>query len=84
MKKTIATFTLAAIMTFGTTFANAGLLVSDFAGGTTQPDPCKETVKVDSGIIITDIVGIIITDLIGIIITDAVDVPVNCGIIITD
>ena len=37
MKKTIGTITLAVVMTFGATFANAGILVADRAAR-----PCEE------------------------------------------
>lgn len=84
MKKTIATLALTAMMAVSA-FANGGIIISDFSGGTTDKNPCTETVKVDNGIIISDIVGIIISDFTGIIISDLKgDTTVNCGIIISD
>lgn len=89
MKKLLTTVTLAVVMTFTATFANAGITVSDFAP---QNDPCtanstssKEGIIINSstGIIINSLTGIIINSLTGIIINSATDTPpVNCGIII--
>ena len=81
MKNTIATFALTAIMAVSA-FANGGIIVSDF-NGSTPKDPCKETVKVDSGIIVSDIIGIIVSDFTGIIVSDIRE-TVNCGIIVSD
>lgn len=58
MKKTITTITLATIMAFGATFANAGIIIGDKAEET-----CKSTAT--DGIIIGDLLeifGIIIGD----------------------
>ena len=75
MKKTITTITLAMIMAFGATFANAGIIIGD------APTPCSQT----DGIIIGDMFTKIISQIEGIIIGDA---PKPCtqtdGIIIGD
>ncbi len=55
MKKTIATLTLALVMTFGATFANAGILISDVVA-----TPCTQTETKNDGIIIFGKTGIII------------------------
>ncbi len=82
MKNTITTLTLAIVLTFGATFANAGIIVtdrSDQAAGIIVTDlantGCNSTER--RGIIVTDIfgtmaslAGIIVTDLTGIIVTD--------------
>lgn len=84
MKNTIATFALTAIMAVSV-FANGGIIVSDLANNNTEKDPCTETVKVDSGIIVSDIIGIIISDFTGIIVSDLKGTTtVNCGIIVSD
>lgn len=83
MKNTIAAFALTTIMAVSA-FANGGIIVSDFNDNTPK-DPCKETVKVDSGIIVSDIVGILISDFTGILISDFKgSSTVNCGIIVSD
>ncbi len=78
--------TLVTIFTFGTTFANAGIII---AGA--QDEPCTNTetdnggiiiAGVKDGIIIAGFTGIIIAGITGIIIAGASDEPVNCGIII--
>ncbi len=82
MKNTLTTLTLAIVLTFGATFANAGIIItdrSDQAAGIIVTDlantGCKSAEK--GGIIVTDIygtfaslAGIIVTDLTGIIVTD--------------
>jgi hypothetical protein len=65
MKKTFATVALAVVTVFGSTFANAGIIVSDAPapGGIIVGDgkdggsPCKE------GIIVSDAPGIIVSDI---------------------
>ena len=87
LKNTLTATALMAILAFGTTITNAGIIIADLTGDdTTKSDQsCTETtVKVDSGIIIADIIGIIIADLTGIIIADATERNVDCGIIIAD
>ncbi len=84
MKKVITTFTLAAIMMMGATFANAGIIVAGFAGdkGKTA-EPCVETNKDLTGIIVASLTGIIVAGFTGIIVAGATDdAPVNCGIIV--
>ena len=79
---------LTAILMMGTTFANAGIIVTDAAD---QPAPCTDTkIKVDSGIIIagaTGIIvagftGIIVAGFTGIIVAGATNDTVDCGIIV--
>ena len=83
MKNTIAAFALTVIMA-ASAFANGGIIVSDLNGNAPK-DPCKETVKVDSGIIVSDIIGIIVSDFTGIIVSDIrTTTTVNCGIIVSD
>ena len=83
MKKTIASLALTAIMTVSA-FANGGIIVSDLSGNNTDKNACTE-VKVDSGIIVSDIIGIIVSDLTGIIVSDFKGgTTVNCGIIVSD
>jgi hypothetical protein len=85
MKKTLKAMTLAAVMVFGATFAQAGIIVTD------RQASCNEK----EGIIVTDRSGIIVTDrsfggiissIIGIIVTDLVGKSDDgCeGIIVTD
>ena len=81
MKNTIAAFAITAIMAVSA-FANGGIIVSDFNA---PKDPCKDTIKVDSGIIVSDIIGIIVSDFTGIIVSDIRGTTtVNCGIIVSD
>ena len=72
---------MVAVLAFGTTFANAGIII---AGLTDKNDPCTAPVeKVNDGIIIAGFTGIIIAGFTGIIIAGAADQPTtNCGIII--
>ena len=92
VRNIIAAATMSAMLLFGTTFANAGIIV---AGLTDKPetDPCTVTgEKVDSGIIVTDLDGIIVAGLTGIIVAGYTGIivagvkqdttPVNCGIIV--
>jgi hypothetical protein len=86
IKNTVAAATLMAVMVFGTTFANAGIIIAGFneKTKTTRTEPCTgKGEKVDWGIIIAGLNGIIIAGLTGIIIAGAVEEPpTNCGIII--
>jgi hypothetical protein len=76
MKNTIATFTLAIVLTFGATFANAGIMVSD-----AKVNPCATETK--GGIIVTNSPGIIVTNAPGgIIVTNIVNAIL--GIIVTN
>lgn len=84
IKGMIPTTGLIAILAFGTTFANAGILINSLKTETEQP--CTEpTTKVDSGILINSFTGILINSLTGILINSSVDTsttPTNCGILI--
>lgn len=86
LKNTVAALTMIAVLTFGTTFANAGIIIAGFnEKSTTKQEPCREPgeTKERGGIIIAGITGIIIAGLTGIIIAGAADTPQeNCGIII--
>ncbi len=84
LKNMFAAATLMTVMVFGTTFANAGIIIArgsdaDTKQTTTRPTACEEPQSSFVGIIIA-FTGIIIAKT-GIII--AKDTPVvNCGIII--
>ncbi len=68
------------VLAFGTSVANAGLLISDFTGGDT-PEPCTEkSAEPDWGIIVEGFAGIIVEGFIGIIVEGATEE--NCGIIV--
>ena len=81
MKKTITTISLAIVMTFSATFANAGILVtdrannvgilvtdrSDSAAGILVTDLCSSSSR--RSIVVTDIVGTV-SSLVGILVTD--------------
>ncbi len=67
MKNTLKAITLAAVLTFGATFANAGLLVSD-RPSQTGDTTCNNTDTSVTGIIIGGVTGIIIGGIAGIII----------------
>ena len=83
MKKVITTFTLAAILMMGATFANAGIIVAGVSNNTTKSEPCVETTKSLTGIIVAGFTGIIVAGFTGIIVAGATDeAPVNCGIIV--
>ena len=91
MKKTITTIALATIITLGSTFANAGILVSDVSG--TTNDPCTVKNTKDTGILVSDFVGILVSDFTGILVSDFTGIlvsdrpaptPVNCGILVSD
>lgn len=82
MKKTLTAITLAAVMTLGTTFANAGIIVAGKSGapascGSSQKDGIivagKDGIIVagKDGIIVAGLVGIIVAGFTGIIISDA-------------
>lgn len=89
MKKTIATITLAAIMTLGTTFANAGIIV---AGRGVDNNTCSQTkngiivagrdgiiVAGRDGIIVAGITGIIVAGITGIIVAGLDDSTTPCS-----
>lgn len=72
MKKTLTTITMAAILTLGSTFANAGIIVAGRAA-----DNCTSRdgiiVAGRDGILVSDAVGIIVAGLTGIIVAGAAD-----------
>jgi len=92
VRNTIAAVTMSAVLLFGATFANAGIIIAGLADTPKTEDPCtdKTATKTDGksselgGIIIAGLTGIIVADFTGIIVTDikADSEPVNCGIII--
>ena len=95
MKKAITTIALAAILTFGSTFANAGIIVAGIADSGTKGTPCtsKDGIIVAGldGIIVAGLDGIIVAGLTGIIVAGFGDkgsstctqpVTVNDGIIV--
>ncbi len=92
MKKTLTTILLATILTFGTTFANAGIIVAGALDQDNSGDPCKEAVAKNDGIIVAGLDGIIVAGFTGIIVAGFTGIivagfaddttPVNCGIIV--
>ena len=61
LKNTVAAITLLAVIAFGTTFANAGIIVAGF--NEKEETPCTETTrteKMDWGIIVAGLRGIIV------------------------
>lgn len=84
LKNTVAAITLLAVIAFGTTFANAGIIVAGF--NEKEETPCTETTrteKMDWGIIVAGLRGIIVAGFTGIIVAGATDTPpVECGIIV--
>ncbi len=66
MKKTITALTLATVLTFGTTLANAGII----AAGRADSSICKQTTK--SGMLVSDspIVSGIIAAIAGMLVSD--------------
>lgn len=79
IKNTLTALTMIAVLAFGTTFANAGIIV---AGATDEP--CTESSdNGGKGIIVAGLTGIIVAGFTGIIVAGATDTePVNCGIIV--
>ena len=76
-KTLFAALTLTMVLAFGTNMASAGLLISDFTGG--SGDPCQPVETVDS------ITGIIVLGFTGLLISDFAETstpPVDCGIIV--
>jgi hypothetical protein len=87
LKNTVAAITLMAVISFGTTFANAGIIVAGFNEKTTTERTCTQTTtktpKLDWGIIVAGLRGIIVAGFTGIIVAGATDTPtVDCGIIV--
>jgi hypothetical protein len=82
LKNLMAAVTLLAILVLGTGSANAGILMSDFTGG--SEDPCTEgPTKYDSGILMSDFTGIIL-HRVGIILHKGDSGQVDCGILMSD
>lgn len=71
MKNTITAATMAIVLGFGATFANAGIIVTDRADGIIVTDraeqKCESSTK--GGIIVTDFMGVF-RAILGIIVTD--------------
>lgn len=71
-------------MSFGATFANAGVLIAD----ATTPAPCQEAPtkeKFDSGIVVAGFTGIVVAGFTGIVVagvTDESPEVTNCGIVV--
>lgn len=94
MNKTLTTITLALVLTFGATIANAGIIISDKAQGSCGKNGIlvSDSDSPTGGIIISDLMapGIIISDIVtrvaGIIISDRKGGAGPCknGIIISD
>jgi hypothetical protein len=59
MKKTLTTITLAAILTLGSTFANAGIIVAG-SPGTQTCEPAKDGIIVAGRAIVNVLFGIIV------------------------
>lgn len=87
MKKTLTTLLLATVLTFGATFANAGIIVAGIASNGSG-DPCTAQETARDGIIVAGIKGIIVAGFTGIIVAGVEDVIVagdkeqTCGIIV--
>ncbi|MEP7212751.1 MAG: hypothetical protein ABI791_06735 [Acidobacteriota bacterium] len=78
MRNTLAALVMIAVMAFGTTFANAGIIVAGLADG----DPCTDKAA-NTGIIVAGFTGIIVAGFTGIIVAGATDDgPEVCGIIV--
>ncbi len=84
LKKILASLTLAGIIMMGVTSANAGLLLSDFAGGSNEP--CSET-KSDTAVIMSEATAIIVSGFTAIIVSGLSNddcVRVDNGILLGD
>src|SRR5258707_907360 len=92
MNKKLTTITLALVLTFGATIANAGIIISDKAQGSCGKNGILVSDAPTAGIIISDLMapGIIISDLVsgvaGIIISDRKggSSPCKNGILVSD
>lgn len=84
LQKIVASFTLLTVLLFGSTFANAGIIVAGLNDSDVDSEPCTEKVevKLDHGIIVAGFTGIIVAGFTGIIVAGAVDTNVDCGIIV--
>jgi hypothetical protein len=82
-KNIVAAITLTVIIASSATFANAGLLVSDFTNNTPSCTQAPDTKgeRVNAGVLLGDL---IIAGLTGIVIARnfSDEGPVNCGIVI--
>ena len=79
LKNFFAAFALTAVLTFGATGANAGIIV---AGIAEDSEPCTETSYSKDGIIVAGITGIIVAGFTGIIVAGAQEETTDCGIIV--
>lgn len=85
IRNTFAAATLMTVLAFGTTFANAGLLISDLQGNNPEPCTVKDGIVVAgvTGIVVAGITGIVVAGLTGIVVAGANDAPTeNCGIVV--
>jgi formate-dependent nitrite reductase membrane component NrfD len=83
LKNMFAAATLMTVMVFGTTFANAGIIMSRGAAGDTKTSVCEEPQSDYIGIIMS-LTGIIVTAKTGIIMSREKDATVlSCGIIMS-
>ncbi|NNE67903.1 MAG: hypothetical protein HKN33_15170 [Pyrinomonadaceae bacterium] len=84
IKRMTGTLVVLGVIMMGASSARAGLVMSDFTGGSTQctERTDKNTTRVDRGIIVTGL-----TTIFGKTIVDSVfgkgEVQTNCGIIVT-
>lgn len=84
LRNLLVAVTLMGILMINASTVRAGLLVSDFTGGS-EETPCteiKEDSKYDWGVIINGITGVIINGFTGVIINDATVANSDCGVII--
>lgn len=85
LKKVIVSGLLAVIISFSTSFANAGIIVLGKSGSATKSsttslssgDPCEQTASGSASL-----TGIIVLGVTGIIVLGAQDAPSDCGIIV--
>ncbi len=82
MKNRLLAISLTILFTFGSTFANDGIIVQGLSSDTT-PTQCTETKETtDWGIIVQGVTGIIVQGFTGIIVQGAAEETVDCGIIV--
>ena len=86
--KILTTIIMIGVLLAGTTLAQKGLLVSDFAP---TNEPCIQEINNEkkgiivndlTGIIVNGLTGIIVNGLTGIIVNGATSTQVDCGIIV--
>jgi hypothetical protein len=89
LKQLLAAGMMMGVLMVGTSFAGAGLLVSDYAEQAT--DPCAEEQTNDAtgilmsdytGILMSDYTGILMSDYTGILMSDYTDEQPVCGILV--